>query len=77
LADIVVRVSGMSVEKEVWSVPYLEEEELRKDPEDGIKKYRLVFAREGVWWDMDQTVNGKLGMDMLRVEEYARKLFCE
>jgi uncharacterized protein YbjT (DUF2867 family) len=58
LADIVVRVSGMSVEKEVWSVPYLEEEELRKDPEDGIKKYRLVFAREGVWWDMDQTVNG-------------------
>jgi uncharacterized protein YbjT (DUF2867 family) len=75
LADIVAKVSEMSVAREAWSVPYLEED-LRKDPENGIKKYRLVFAREGVWWNMDQTVNEKLGMDMLRVEEYARRLFC-
>jgi uncharacterized protein YbjT (DUF2867 family) len=75
LADIVAKVSEMSVAREAWSVPYLEED-LRKDPENGIKKYRLVFAREGVWWNTDQTVNEKLGIDMLRVEEYAQRLFC-
>jgi hypothetical protein len=74
LADIVGRVSGKEVEKEEWSIEYLEEE-VKKDPEDGIKKYRLVFARDGVWWDKKGTVNEELGMGMMGVEEYARKLF--
>lgn len=74
LADIVARVSGKSVEKEAWSVPYLEEE-LRKYPEHGIKKYRLVFARDGVWWDKQATVNERLGMKMMHVEDYAKDLF--
>jgi len=76
LAEIVGRVSGREVEKEVWNIEELEEE-LRKDPENGIKKYRLVFARDGVWWDKEKTVNEELGMDMLRVEEYAERLFSK
>jgi hypothetical protein len=74
LADLVARVSSKKVEKEAWTIPYLQEE-LRSDPENGIKKYRLVFAREGVWWNKEGTVNEQLGMKMLGVEEYANGLF--
>jgi hypothetical protein len=74
LADVVEKVLGKEVEREVWGMKYLEEE-VRKDPEDGIKKYRLVFARDGVMWDKAGTVNAHLGMEMMGVEEYARKVF--
>ena len=66
--------SGCRVVRESWSVDYLQEE-LRKDPDDGIKKYRLVFAGDGVYWDKETTVNCQLGMDMKDVETFARKLF--
>ena len=74
LVGIVARASGREVEKEVWSMEYLEEE-VKKDAEDGIKKYRLVFAGDGVCWDKKGTVNEALGMEMMGVEEYAKKLF--
>jgi hypothetical protein len=74
LAEIVSRISGKAVKKESWAMEHLEEE-LRSNPEDGIKKYRLVFAREGVWWDKAQTVNAGLGMSMMSVKEYTRTLF--
>ena len=74
LAGIVGRVSGKSVEKDEWSIEHLEKE-LKADPEDSIKKYRLVFAKDGVWWDKKGTVNHELGMSMMDVETYARKLF--
>ncbi|KAF2132817.1 NAD(P)-binding protein [Dothidotthia symphoricarpi CBS 119687] len=74
LAGIVEKVSGKEVEREEWTIPCLEEV-LSKDTEDGIKRYRLVFARKGVWWGKEETVNAKLGMNMLQVESYARELF--
>lgn len=73
LAGIVASATGKDVETEEWSSAYLEEE-LKKDPEDGIKKYRLVFARDGVWWDRERTVHAQLGMDMKRVEQYAHEM---
>jgi len=74
LADIVKQVSGKQVEQEAWSIEHLKKE-LDLAPEDGIKKYRLVFARDGVWWDKDRTVNKALSMDMMDVETFARSLF--
>lgn len=74
LADIVKRVSRKQVEQEAWSVEHLKRD-LDAAPDDGIKKYRLVFARDGVWWDMDRTVNKALSMDMMNVETFARRLF--
>jgi hypothetical protein len=74
LADVVEKVVQCRVRRETWSIPYLQEE-LEKDPENGIKKYRLVFAREGVWWEKERTVNHELGMLMMDVETYARKVF--
>jgi hypothetical protein len=74
LADVVEKVTGKAVVREVWRMEFLEEE-VRKDPADGMKKYRLVFARDGVMWDKAGTVNAQLGMEMMGVEEYARKVF--
>jgi hypothetical protein len=75
LPGIVERVSGKHVEQEAaWTIDLLEEE-LKKDPENGIKKYRLVFARNGVWWGKRGTVNDVLGMQMMSVEEYAKEWF--
>jgi hypothetical protein len=74
LAAVVERVSGCDVQRKKWSVEDLEED-LRKDPEDGIKKYRLVFAGDGVWWEKERTANWELEMPMTDVEMYAKKLF--
>jgi hypothetical protein len=74
LADIVKRVSGKQVEQETWSIEDLKRE-LDAAPDHGIKKYRLVFARDGVWWEMGRTVNKVLNMDMMDVETFARRLF--
>lgn len=75
LADIVARVTGRDIEEEEWSIPYLEAE-LAKDPDDLIKRYRLIFARDGVWWDKNSTMNHKLDIRMTDVETYARKIFA-
>ncbi|KAI4647220.1 uncharacterized protein J4E79_010371 [Alternaria viburni] len=74
LADIVKRVSGKQIEQEAWRIEHLKKE-LDSAPEDGIKKYRLVFARDGVWWEMSRTVNKALSMDMMDVETFAKSLF--
>ncbi|CAA9956701.1 NmrA domain containing protein [Pyrenophora teres f. maculata] len=74
LADVVGRVNGKEIGREEWSIPQLEAE-LKADPDNQIKKYRLVFARDGVWWDKEKTVNHQLGISMVDVETHARKLF--
>lgn len=75
VASIVEKVVGHQVVREKWNVEHLQGE-LRRDPEDGIKKYRLVFAGEGVYWEKEKTVNWELGMDMMGVEAYAKKVFA-
>ncbi|USP81661.1 hypothetical protein yc1106_08935 [Curvularia clavata] len=74
LAESVRRVTGKRVEKETWSIEYLGSE-LKADPTNDIKKYRLVFARDGVRWSKEKTVNHQLGMSMMDVETYTSKLF--
>ena len=74
LADVIERVTGNWILREEWTIPHLEAE-LTKDPDDLIRKYRLVFARDGVWWGKDGTVNHRLGIPVMDVETYARSLF--
>ncbi len=75
IADIIQRITpDYKLHREEWSIPHLEED-LSKDPESQIKKYRLVFAKEGVWWEKNKTVNHELGIDMMSVEAYAQKFF--
>lgn len=73
LADIVERVTGKKVEREEWSIDHLKEE-LTKDPDDAIKRYQWVFARDGVWWDKDGTANHRLGIVCTDVETYAKQI---
>ncbi|KAF3044307.1 hypothetical protein E8E12_006908 [Didymella heteroderae] len=73
LADIMERVSGRQVLREAWSVEHLRNE-LQGEPDDLVKKYRVAFAGEGVYWQKERTVNYRLGMEMTDVETYARRL---
>jgi hypothetical protein len=76
LAEIVEGKSGRAIEREKWSMMHLKHE-LEGDPEDSIKRYRVVFAGDGVCWDKELTVNHKLGIPMMDVETYTEKLFVE
>jgi hypothetical protein len=56
-----------------WSVPFLKDE-LAKDPNDAIKKYRVVFAEgKGVSWEVGNTFNAQRGIEVLGVEQWARE----
>ena len=57
LADVIDDVLGIEVIRELWDVPRLKRE-LEQDPENTLKRYRVVFAEgEGVAWDMENTFN--------------------
>ena len=74
VADVVEEVLGKKVTREVWTVPHLEEE-LRKDPENLVLKYRVVFGvGKGVSWDVDKTFNVKNGLEVQDVKSYAREI---
>jgi len=71
LADIVEGVLDEKVAREVWDVRSLEEE-LGKDPDDAIKKYRVVFANgKGVAWELERTFNSQKGIEVVGVEQWA------
>lgn len=76
LADLIGRVTEKEIVREEWGIPHLEEE-LRMDPENGIKKYRLVFARDGVYWNPEKSVNYQLGIETLDLDTYAATWFKE
>lgn len=64
VADLVDEVLEMKVQREVWTVPALKEE-LAKDLENPIKKYRVVFAEgTGCFWDMGKTFNAQRGIEV-------------
>ena len=73
LAEIVEEVRGRVVRREVWTVRELEEE-LRRDPGNGMLKYRLVFAKgTGCSWPAERTVNATQAMEMENVRGFAGK----
>ncbi|KAL8651381.1 MAG: hypothetical protein Q9210_003284 [Variospora velana] len=71
LADLVERHVGEEmVQREVWDLEYLRGE-LGKDPEDAIKKYRVVFAEgKGVSWKQASAANVQLGIETTDVERF-------
>jgi hypothetical protein len=73
LADVIEKVMEKEVEREEWSVQYLKEK-LAETPEDGMRKYRVVFAEgKGVAWDMETTLNARRGIKLQGVEEWLRE----
>ena len=49
-------------------------EEVKKDPGNGMKKYRAVFAEgRGVAWDIEETWNWKRGIRLIGVREFLKE----
>ncbi|KAF2003648.1 NAD(P)-binding protein [Amniculicola lignicola CBS 123094] len=76
LANVIEKQSGKKVKREAWTAEHLRSE-LDSDPGDGLKKYRVAFAGDGVWWDTKTTVNAKLGMEMVDVRAHSKDMFTE
>lgn len=75
LADAIEKVVGpeTNVVREEWTVDYLKAE-LEKDPENQLKKYRLLFGgSKGVSWDEGKTVNAQRGIETIGVEQWLRE----
>lgn len=74
LADVVEKVlgAGVQVKRELWTTEYLEGEQ-EQNPEDPLKKYRLMFGKkEGINWDKEKTINAQRGIETMGVEEWLR-----
>jgi hypothetical protein len=72
LADIVERVKGKSVDRDVWSIRHLVDD-LECDPADPMRKYRAVFAQgRGVAWPKAQTFNAVHAIPTTTAEQWAR-----
>ncbi|KAL8703754.1 MAG: hypothetical protein Q9201_003052, partial [Fulgogasparrea decipioides] len=71
LAEAVERKVGKGkVQREVWTLDFLRKE-LERDPENGIKRYRLVFAEgRGVSWEKASTVNVEWGIETTDLEGF-------
>ncbi|KAH8803189.1 putative isoflavone oxidoreductase [Xylogone sp. PMI_703] len=73
LADLVEELTGRNVKRELWSVEQLKEE-LRADPENHLRKYRVVFAEgKGVSWDVEKSFNKQNGIETDNVKAWAIK----
>ena len=72
-ADTVERVlapRSVNVVREIWPLSYLKEES-QKDPEDKLKKYRVVFSEgRGLSWPKDETWSAKQGIETEGVEQW-------
>jgi hypothetical protein len=72
LADLIDSVLDRTVSRTEWTLPFLIAE-LNKDPEDVIKRYRVVFAKgKGVAWDKNVTFNEKNHIAVTTVEQWIR-----
>ena len=79
LADLVEGVLGEKtrVEREESTLDYLREE-LKKEPGDQLRKYRVLFATgEGFSWSEEKTINTKRGIETAGVERWLKERLGE
>jgi hypothetical protein len=73
LADVVEVLHGEKIKRDVKTVDQLKSE-LVEEPDDVMRKYRVVFAAGvGVSWEKQQSFNAKHGMETVLVEDWAEK----
>ncbi|KAL6244001.1 hypothetical protein RBB50_008870 [Rhinocladiella similis] len=74
-ADVVGRALNREVIRQAWPLGYLREES-QKDPEDKLKRYRVVFAEgRGLSWPKEETWSAQRGLKLMGVEEWIRQHF--
>ncbi|MGI4985169.1 MAG: hypothetical protein ACRYGL_17870 [Janthinobacterium lividum] len=72
LAATVETARGRPVARHVRDIPRLTAE-LEKDPEDALRKYRLVFAQgRGVAWPVSDTFNVRENIAVTNVAQWLR-----
>ncbi|KAL8718390.1 MAG: hypothetical protein Q9225_004465 [Loekoesia sp. 1 TL-2023] len=71
VADLVEqKIGNKKVQRELWDLEYLRSE-LGQDPENAIKKYRVVFAEgKGVSWEKEVTVNQLRSIQTVDVKSF-------
>ena len=73
LASMLEQCLGRSVDHIELTMDILREE-LKKEPNNTLKKYRIVFAEgRGVAWDKEKSFNGKRGLDMIDLETWIKR----
>lgn len=73
VASILESVLGRPFKRNVWTVPYLNQE-LEKDPSHHIKKYRAVFAQgRGVAWPKADTFNEQQSIQVTTAEQWVQQ----
>lgn len=73
LADMVDVHLGRGAERVLWDIDTLRSEVIAR-PEDGMRKYRLAFARDaGVAWDMERTFNAAEGISVTDVPTWLKQ----
>lgn len=76
LAQVLEQELGpqVQVEKQLLTVPRLENM-LKENPDDGLVKYKLVFAKGvGISWDVDTSWNYRKRMEVTDVREWLREM---
>lgn len=72
LADVTEKVTGQQVTRVLKTVADLKNE-LAESPDDGMRKYRVVFAEgKGTAWAKEDSFNFKHGIRTQTVEEWAK-----
>ncbi len=72
-SEVLQQLLGRSFNCEEWSVPELEQA-LSQDPENSMRKYRVVFAKgQGVSWAKAQSFNAQHRLVITNVEQWARE----
>lgn len=73
LADTVDAVLNRKLQRVEWSLTALKNE-LTKDPDNALKKYRLVFATgKGMSWDVSKTFNAQRKIATTDVVQWAQE----
>lgn len=73
LGDTLEEVTGRTFDRVLWTVPALRSA-VDANPDDGMRKYRLGFARpDGVAWPKRETFNAQRGIDTIDLSEWLRE----
>lgn len=72
LSQILEEASSSDIKKELWTVEKLEDD-MREDPGNGVKKYRIVFAHgKGTAWDQTKTLNHARNIPLLDIRSWLK-----
>lgn len=77
VAEVVEKVLGREVTRELWTVPELEKR-MAEDPNNVMKKYQCVFGQGvGVSWPAEKTWNAQKKIHVMGVEDWPREALAK